>query len=119
MRKAYAHEALVEMSATADPDAIGAAVTVALCGEWMHEPPCPLAPHHTQAARTEDRVRVRTLFVAEPSLEREVRRRIDRALANGTQQTPIGATVRWQLVTSAEDAVREVEREHAERLIGS
>jgi hypothetical protein len=52
MRKAYAPEALVETSATDDPDAIGAAV-------------------------------------------------------------------RWQLVTSAEDPVREVEREHAERLIGS
>jgi hypothetical protein len=38
----------------ADERAPGAAVTVAPCGHWEHEPPCPLAPHHVRAARAED-----------------------------------------------------------------
>ena len=32
----------------------GGAITVALCGSWDHEPPCPLAPHHTRAHRSGD-----------------------------------------------------------------
>ena len=33
------------MEPDADVQAPGAAVTVALCGHWEHEPPGPLAPH--------------------------------------------------------------------------
>ncbi len=51
MRQVYAHDALVKMNPRDDPDAIGAAVTVALCGDWRHEPPCPLAPHPYRAKR--------------------------------------------------------------------
>jgi hypothetical protein len=32
MKKLYAHDATVRMDQTDDPDAVGAAVTVALCG---------------------------------------------------------------------------------------
>ncbi len=52
-----------------EPAAVGAAVTVALCGHWEHEPPCPLAPHHTSASPDGGVVQVRTIFVAEPRLE--------------------------------------------------
>ena len=62
MRQLYAHDAVVRMNPTDDPSVIGAAITVALCGDWQHEPPCPLAPHHTRTERREEKVHVRTLF---------------------------------------------------------
>ncbi len=112
MRQLYAHDALVKMNPRDDPDAIGAAVTVALCGDWKHEPPCPLAPHHTRTERSGDDVQVRTLFAAEPSLEGEVRERIDHALRSG-------GTATWRVLTSAQGVVEESERDHGERLIRS
>ena len=44
MRQVYVHDAWVWMRSVEGADAIGAAITVALCGDWQHEPPCPLAP---------------------------------------------------------------------------
>ena len=79
MRLVYAHDAVVRMSPASDSKAVGAAVTVSLCGDWQHDPPCPMAPHHTHTETDASEVRVRTLFAAEPSLEGEVRRRIDQA----------------------------------------
>jgi G6PDH family F420-dependent oxidoreductase len=46
MRQAYVHQARLEPSEGGDRQAPGAAVTVALCGHWEHEPPCRV-PHHT------------------------------------------------------------------------
>jgi hypothetical protein len=57
MREVFAHEAVVAMGADEDVGAPGAAVTVALCGHWEHDPPCPLAAHHTAAERDGDVVR--------------------------------------------------------------
>jgi len=88
MRQVYAHDAVVRMGPTDDPDAIGAAVTVALCGHWEHDPPCPLAPHATRAERNGGQVQVRTLFATGANLEMEVRRRIDHALTSGTHRLP-------------------------------
>jgi hypothetical protein len=51
-REAFAHDAVVELAADGDDRAPGGAITVALCGSWSHEPPCPLAPHHTAAERS-------------------------------------------------------------------
>jgi hypothetical protein len=48
-RQAFAHAAVVEL--IGDDRAPGGAITVALCGSWSHDPPCPLAPHHTDALR--------------------------------------------------------------------
>lgn len=79
MSQAFAHEAALVMAPDGDIGAPGAAVTVALCGHWDHEPPCPLAPHHTQADRIGDRVHLRTVFAVEPGGEDEVRQRIDAA----------------------------------------
>jgi hypothetical protein len=45
VREVFAHEAVVEMDGDSDASAPGGAITVALCGGWAHEPPCPLAPH--------------------------------------------------------------------------
>jgi hypothetical protein len=62
MRQAYAHEAVLWMAADGDERAPGAAVTVALCGRWDHEPPCPLASHFIDVVRDDGEVRLRILF---------------------------------------------------------
>jgi hypothetical protein len=62
MREVFAHDAVLAMGSGEDLRAPGGAITVALCGSWEHEPPCPLAPHHTAAERDGDVVRLRILF---------------------------------------------------------
>jgi hypothetical protein len=100
-----------------DLGAAGAAVTVALCGHWEHEPPCPLAPHHSDARRAGDEVRLRILFAAEPEMEGEIRRRIDAALAAGQLPGTDGVRARWQLRVSRPGQVAAAEADHAERLV--
>lgn len=119
MRQPFAHEALLTMDRDADTAAPGAAVTVALCGHWEHEPPCPLSPHHIAAEWAEDNVRVRVLFAVEAQQESEVRQRIDRALSGGESAGPDGVATRWQLLSSAQSAVRSTETDHARRLTQS
>src|SRR5690242_10149389 len=92
MRQAFAHDAVLTMEPGGDERAPGAAVTVALCGHWEHEPPCPLAPHHIAAERSGDEVRLRVLFAAEPDAEDEVRRRIEAALSRSVFDAPDGVT---------------------------
>ncbi|WP_116104128.1 hypothetical protein [Amycolatopsis thermalba] len=106
MRQVFAHDAVLGMAPGADERAPGAAVTVALCGHWEHEPPCPLAPHHVRAEELGDELHVRVLFAAEPGAEREVRHRIDRALSE-----------RWQVRASRASDVSPAEAGHAERLV--
>jgi hypothetical protein len=72
MRRAFAHEAVLVMDPDADLQAPGAAVTAALCGHWDHQPPCPLAPHHTHAHRADGEVRLRILFATAPHNETTV-----------------------------------------------
>jgi hypothetical protein len=105
MRLAYAHQAV--LTSSGDERAPGAAITVALCGQWDHEPPCPLAPHHIGTAREDDTIRLRILFVTEPHLAAEVRKRIDDALAAGD----------WRLTESACVRVDASEWDHARRLL--
>jgi hypothetical protein len=93
-------------------------VTVALCGHWEHEPPCPLSPHHVHSQRLEDGLHVRVLFATEPGNEIEVRRRIARALS-GQWPFPDGFATCWRLLDSRSAAVSPGEIGHAERLIGS
>lgn len=119
MKKAFAHDASLQLAPGGDDGAPGAAITVALCGHWEHEPPCPLAPHHTHAERVEDELRLRTLFAVEPQLEGEVRRRIDAALASSQLVGPDGATTRWRLRSTAPGEVLEADLEHGGRLIQS
>jgi len=107
------------MADDGDERAPGGAITVALCGHWDHEPPCPLAPHHTAAERHGDVVRLRVLFAAEPADEAEVRRRIDEALGRGELTGPDGVVSRWRLVSSAPGTVRSDEHDHGRRLSAS
>ena len=115
----FAHDAVLSMDPAADDRAPGGAITVALCGTWEHEPPCPLAPHHTRTERAGDEVRLRVLFAAEPDDEARVRGAIDEALAGGTCATPDGGTTTWRLVSATASEVRPEEHEHAGRLAGS
>jgi hypothetical protein len=117
VRQAFVHDAVVTMEADGDVRAPGGAITVALCGHWDHEPPCPLAPHSTDAQTYGDQVRLRVLFAAEPAAEAVVRGRIDAALSLGSLTGPDGATTRWRLREAHPGLLRDDEAEHAERLI--
>ena len=116
MRTAFAHDAVLTLE-DGDEQAPGGAITAALCGSWSHEPPCPLAPHHTAVARSGDELTLRLLFAAEPDDELRVRGLVDEALARGEGDTPDGSRTTWRLVRSAPSAVRPEETEHAGRLI--
>jgi hypothetical protein len=117
MRQPFVHEAVLAMADTADERAPGAAITVELCGHWEHEPPCPLASHHTAARRCGDEVHLRVLFAADADQEAEVRSRIDSALANGYLSGPNGNITVWELRNSGPAAVNRAEVEHAARLV--
>jgi len=118
MREAFAHEAVLSMAPGADERAPGAAVTVELCGHWEHEPPCPVAAHHSRSERVGTRdVRIRILFVAEPERETEVRDRIDIALSAGQLRGPDGLTTGWSLRSSRRSDVFPDETDHAQCLL--
>ncbi len=116
MRHLFAQQSILVMDAGADLRVPGGAITVALCGHWEHDPPCPLAAHHTGTERLDDQVRVRTLFATEPDNETAVRRHIADALSVGRFQGPDGSLTRWRLVASEPSQVRTEERDHGARL---
>jgi hypothetical protein len=78
-RQAFAHEATIRLEESADPAAVGAAVTVALCGHWDHDGPCRW-PHNNAIQVDGDTAAFRTVFVASAADEDEVRAQIDGAL---------------------------------------
>jgi hypothetical protein len=117
MRDAFAHDAVLELADGADDRAPGGAVTMALCGTLDHEPPCPVAPHHTTIAGDGRRRRVRVLFATDD--EPVVRRTIHAALGVGEFTGPDGSVSRWVLCSSAPGAVTDEERAYAARLIES
>jgi hypothetical protein len=118
-RLAFAHDAVLALEPGGDDRAPGGAITVALCGGWTHEPPCPLAAHHTGVRRDGGQVTLRVLFAAAPREEGRVRALIEEALTRGEGEDPDGARTSWRLLTTAPSAVRPEEREHAERLLRS
>lgn len=103
------------MAPDADLRAPGAAITTALCGHWEHDPPCPLASHHTGAERLGDEVRLSILFATEPHLEESVRHQVDVALSRGHLVGPDGTT-RWELRLSRPRPPEPQEAEQLERL---
>ena len=110
MRVPFAHDAIVAMDPSADDRAPGGAITVALCGQFEHDPPCPLASHYTGVERDGDEVHLRILFACEPEDEPTVRERIGDALSGGRS---------WQLRFSRPSEVFPDEEDHALRLQGS
>lgn len=117
VRNAFAHDAVIVLSDGADERAVGGAVTEALCGSLDHEPPCPVAPHHTSLSGRGSRRRVRVLFATDD--EAVVRRTIEAALGCGEYAGPDGAIHRWVLRSSATGEVADAERGHAARLAES
>jgi hypothetical protein len=107
------------MDADADLRAPGGAVTVALCGHWDHQPPCPVAPHNSRVNRVGSKVHVRVLFVADQDMETAIRQRIGSALASGHVQGPDGVVTRWQLESSRRSELLTDEIDHVDRLIHS
>ena len=118
-RLVFVHRASVTLGPDGDVGAPGAAVTVALCGDWSHDPPCPLAPHHTAAQPAGDRLDLRVLFAAGPADEDRVRRLVDEALGGGSVVRPDGRRASWQLISSAPGDVLPEEQEHGRRLTRS
>ena len=88
-------------------------------GIGEHEPPCPLAPHHTAAIRAGDEVRLRILFADEAEREPEVRKAVDQALANGELAGPNDVVTTWRLRASGPGVVLPHEVAHARRLLDS
>jgi hypothetical protein len=116
-RTAYAHDAVVVLEPGGDRHAPGGAITVALCGRWDHEPPCPLAPHHTDATpEDDDTLRLRVLFAAEPEDEHRVRELITRALSSGRLTGPDGRVTRWMVKSTGAADIRPDEADHVAKL---
>ncbi|WP_461173542.1 hypothetical protein M1D93_02000 [Arthrobacter sp. Z1-9] len=119
MPASYVHEATLRFDADTDAAAPGAAITIALCGSSEHPPPCPLAAHHTALQQEGQSLRLRIIFATDPRHEAEVRRRIDSALANGSQARPDGTLSHWTLVETKAAELTTAEHEHAQRIAGS
>jgi hypothetical protein len=116
-RRAFAHDAVLAFPAGGDERAPGGVVTLALCGSWTHDPPCPLAPHSTSTARDGGQLRVRVLFAAEPADEARVRALIEEALVRGECVGPDGVRTAWRLAGASASELRPEEAEHAGRLL--
>jgi len=104
---AFVVEAELALRDGLDPAAVGAAVTVELCGHWEHEGPCRW-PHHSAIETERDPVRFRTLFVADEREAELVRDRIE---------TTLRGDLGWRLVSLRSRPVAEPERALAERLL--
>ena len=118
-RTTYALEAVLDLEPGGDEAAPGAAITVALCGSWSHDPPCPLAPHHTRVHRSGSEVTLRLLFATEPEEEARVRALVRDALDRGWGDGPDGERTTWRLVWAAPSPVSPAEYDHARRLARS
>jgi hypothetical protein len=114
-RAAYAHDAVVVLDPGGDSRAAGGAITIALCGHWDHDPPCPLSPHHTDASPAGDgTVRLRVLFATDD--EERVRWLIAQALSSGRLSGQDGRVTTWTVKSSGAGTVRDDEAYHAARL---
>ncbi len=98
-RTTHAHTGTVRLT-TGEPDAIGAAITIALCGAFDHDGPCPLAPHHTSWHHDPNQpaiIHTRTLYAVQPHQHDDALTRLREGLATGTltaqtAQPPPGAS---------------------------
>jgi hypothetical protein len=105
------------MQSGGSPNALGGAITLALCGGWDHLLPCPLAPHYVTNTSTGETVTLRVLFATEPVNEQRVRSLIGDALATGQLAAPDGGVATWQLRSAAPGTIRVDEEDHAAHLI--
>ena len=99
------------------PDALGGAITKALCGGWDHQPPCPLAPHYVSNVADGETVSLRVVFATEPADEQRVRALIGEALATGQLTVPDGGVAHWKLRSEYPGCLRADEEALAADLI--
>ena len=104
-RVGFVHGARLRLG-DVDPAAVGGAVTTALCGSWGHVGPCRW-PHHNEIRDGGGTAEFRTVFVASPGDEREVRGLVDAALTGDP---------RWRIVASGASDLTADERVLADRL---
>lgn len=103
---AFVLEAELELADDCDPAAVGAAVTVELCGHWEHEGACRW-PHNNVIDALRTPARFRTLFVADATERAHVEQRIEASLR---------APEDWRVLTTRRRPVADGERALAERL---
>ena len=91
----FTHEQVCRVTGLeGDPAALGAAVTVALCGHWEHDGPCRW-PHHTETHRQDDQVVATVRFDAAADEVADVRALITSAVSSGSLTGPDGSVTRW------------------------
>ena len=95
-------EASLRLAPGCDPHSVGAAVTVALCGDWRHAGPCR-RPHNNDISGGS----FRTLFVASEDEAEDVADRVEAALRGSAS---------WEVVSVRRRGVAPAEAELAERL---
>ena len=105
--EAFVVGALIELGDGTDPAAVGAAVTVALCGHWEHDGPCRW-PHNSAIDASRSPAMFRTLYVASREESPLVEQRIRDALAAGDG---------WDAVSVERRPVDESDEALAERLL--
>lgn len=96
----------LELAPGTDPAAVGAAVTVALCGHWEHPPPC-YWPHNNAIDADAHPVAFRTVFAAPDDETPTVRGLIEDALRGADG---------WRVLRLADREPGPDERELGERL---
>ena len=78
------HEAVLRLAPGTDPHAVGAAVTIELCGSVDHDGPCRWPNNHDIDVVPSGAAVFRTLFVAPKADVEEVHARVSSALRSGT-----------------------------------
>jgi hypothetical protein len=116
-RRAFTHDAVVAMRRGDSPDALGGAITKALCGGWDHQPPCPLAPHYVSNVADGETVSLRVVFATQPADEQRVRDLIGEALAAGQLTGPHGGVAQWKLRSASPGGLRTDEEDLAANLL--
>jgi len=99
--RAHVIEAELELDLGLDPAAVGAAVTVELCGHWEHDGPCRW-PHNSAIDAGHHPVGFRTLFVADDAEAEVVRNRVEAALRGADAWRVVA--LRWREVSESERA---------------
>jgi hypothetical protein len=109
--RAYVIQAELLLGDGLDPAAVGAAVTVELCGHWEHEGACRW-PHNSEIEARHDPARFRTLFVADEAESALVGNRIETTLRGAHAAA-------WRVLSVRSRAVAEADRALAERLLAA
>jgi hypothetical protein len=104
----YVVEAEIALHDGCDPAALGAAVTIELCGRIKHAGPC-VWPHNSAIDASTTPALFRTVFVSDPTDELDVRMRIESSLRAGED---------WQVMSVRERPLHKQERKLASNLQG-